>query len=201
MDRPVSAERVLDPDAPCQGVTPLVLSPMVAKDTPIVAALERACFSSAWEPSAFLNELSNPAAVYYVARCCGGIVGFAGMWVAMDEAHFTLVGVVRGHRGQGIGTLLVIELLDEAVRRGATRATLEVRELNFAAQRLYLRLGFESVGKRPRYYTDTDEDALIMWAEKIHLPDAVERRRAIRESAEATRTCRSSLSARSEADA
>lgn len=172
MDSPVKSERLLDPDAPCTSNDAATISPMTAADTPVVAALERSCFSTAWEPSALQNELSNPAAVYYVARCCGGIVGFAGMWAAMDEAHFTIVGVARGHRRRGIATLLVIALLDEAVRRGATRATLEVREHNLGAQRLYEKLGFASVGKRPRYYSDTNEDALIMWAEDIHAESA-----------------------------
>jgi ribosomal-protein-alanine N-acetyltransferase len=146
---------------------------MEPSDVPVVAAVERACFPTAWDPHAYHNELANPAAVYVVARCCGGVVAYAGMWVAMDEAHFTMVGVVAGHRRRGIGARLVSALLDEAVARGATRATLEVRERNVGAQRLYESFGFKEAGRRAGYYTDTGEAAVIMWAEGLDSPEAV----------------------------
>ncbi len=177
----MSILKLVAPDAACVSNTPAVIEPMLASDVPIVAAIERACFTSAWEPSAYYNELGNPAAVYHVARCCGSVVGFAGMWIAIDEAHFTLVGVLRGHRGRGIGTRLVVGLLDEAVERGVVRATLEVREHNTVARRLYERLGFVEAGYRHGYYTDTNETAVIMWAEDIDgVPSRTLRRDAIR---------------------
>jgi ribosomal-protein-alanine N-acetyltransferase len=177
MDGTMTGPKLLDPDAPCTSSVPASIEPMVAQDVPVVTAVERACFSSAWEPSAYYNELANPAAVYYVARCCGSIVGFAGMWIAVDEAHFTLVGVLRGHRGRGIGTRLVVQLLDEAVLRGATKATLEVREHNTTARRLYEKLGFRQLGERRGYYTDTNETAIIMWADDIDTEPMMELRR------------------------
>lgn len=163
----MSVPKLRHPRTPCESATPAVIEPMESSDVPLVASIERACFTSAWEPSAYYNELGNPAAVYHVARCCGSVVGFAGMWIAIDEAHFTLVCVVEGHRGRGIGTRLVIGLLDEAVQRGVTRATLEVREHNGVARRLYERLGFKEAGLREGYYTDTNENAVIMWAEDV----------------------------------
>ena len=168
----MSVPRLIPADTVCVSERPAVIEPMQQTDVPLVAAIERACFTTAWEPSAYYNELNNPAAVYHVARCCGSVVGFAGMWIAIDEAHFTLVCVVKGHRGRGIGKRLVISLMDEAVERGVTRATLEVREHNSVARHLYERLGFQEAGRRPGYYTDTNETAVIMWAEDIDSPSS-----------------------------
>lgn len=145
----------------------LTISAMAEADVPDVARLDQACFSSRWTVQTYRNELVNAAAAYRVARLGQVAVGFAGMWVAADEAHITLLGVQEDHRGRGIGTRLLIDLLMEARRRGAAHATLEVRERNHVAQRMYKRFRFEVRGKRKGYYTDTGEAALIMWANGI----------------------------------
>jgi ribosomal-protein-alanine N-acetyltransferase len=92
------------------------------------------------------------------------IIGFAGMWLAFDEAHLTTIGVDPLHQGLGLGELLLLCMFDEAVARGANWLTLEVRVTNAAAQALYRKYGFTDQGTRKRYYSDNNEDALIMWS-------------------------------------
>ena len=95
------------------------------------------------------------------------IRGFAGMWIMLDEAHITTIGVDPDYQGQGLGELLFVSLLDEAMQRQATWVTLEVRVSNIAAQSLYRKYGFTVQGRRPRYYSDNNEDAFIMWSESF----------------------------------
>lgn len=95
------------------------------------------------------------------------IVGFAGMWMAFDEAHITTIGIEPSRRGHGLGELLLISMIDEALARGANWLTLEVRVSNIAAQTLYRKYGFTVHGTRKRYYSDNNEDALIMWSPSL----------------------------------
>jgi ribosomal-protein-alanine N-acetyltransferase len=92
------------------------------------------------------------------------IIGFAGMWLAFDEAHVTTIGVDPPHRSLGLGELLLLCMFDEAVERRANWLTLEVRVSNASAQALYRKYGFTTHGTRKRYYSDNNEDALIMWS-------------------------------------
>jgi ribosomal-protein-alanine N-acetyltransferase len=98
------------------------------------------------------------------------IIGFAGMWLAFDEAHVTTIGVDPPHRGLGLGELLLLCMFDEAVERRANWLTLEVRVTNAAAQALYRKYGFTAHGTRKRYYSDNNEDALIMWSPALGEP-------------------------------
>jgi ribosomal-protein-alanine N-acetyltransferase len=95
------------------------------------------------------------------------IVGFAGMWMAFDEAHVTTIGVDPVYRGRGLGELLLLATFDEAMTRGAHWLTLEVRVSNEPAQSLYRKYGFTVQGTRKRYYSDNNEDALIMWSRPL----------------------------------
>jgi [ribosomal protein S18]-alanine N-acetyltransferase len=91
-----------------------------------------------------------------------GILGYAGMWLMMDESHITTIAMRTAWRGRGFGELLLMTLVDAARDLGVLRMTLEVRVSNEAAQRLYRKYGFEERGVRPRYYSDNNEDAHIM---------------------------------------
>lgn len=108
------------------------------------------------------------------------IVGHGGIWLSLDEGHITTIAVHPDHRSRGIGELLVIGLIDQAYELGAQQLTLEVRVSNVAAQRLYHKYGFAEHGIRHRYYTDNNEDAIIMWTESIHSPSFVQRLREMR---------------------
>ena len=110
---------------------------------------------------------SNRLAHYRVIRVGGRVVGYAGIWLMVDEAHVTTFAVDPAWRRRGVGERLLIAVLDLAMERGAREATLEVRLSNLAARRLYEKYGFRPVGIRPRYYSDDNEDALIMTTEPL----------------------------------
>lgn len=132
-------------------------------DIPAVLEIERGSFSTPWPSEAFTQELShNRMARYLVARQGTAVVGYAGVWLMVDEAHITTIAVHPDARRQGVGRRLMHALLLVAAEMGAARMTLEVRVSNEAAQSLYRGHGFEIAGRRERYYTDDGEDAYIM---------------------------------------
>ena len=145
----------------------LILRPMTRVDVSRVYEIECACFRSPWSKNALAGELRNSVANYLVLEKDGLIVGYAGMWVLFDEAHITNVAVMADHRKQGYGELIMRGMMDLALDKGATQMTLEVREHNVVAQRLYARLDFVQNGFRPRYYDDTGEGALLLWNRNI----------------------------------
>jgi ribosomal-protein-alanine N-acetyltransferase len=155
---------------------------MTLDDLPAVHAIERASFSVPWPDDAYRNEIrTNRLASYVVARLGGDVVGFAGIWVIVDEAHVTTFAVDPRFRRRGVGERLLLALLDLSVQRLAREATLEVRLSNLPARRLYEKYGFRPVGIRPRYYSDNGEDALIMTTEALSsagMRDRLERLRA-----------------------
>ncbi len=90
------------------------------------------------------------------------ILGFAGFWIMPDEAHITALGVRSNHRRSGMGERLLISLIDLATQLSIKTITLEVRVSNKSAQSLYQKYGFQTVGRRPRYYSNNSEDAVLM---------------------------------------
>ena len=141
----------------------LRIEPMQLDDLDAVHAIERASFTTPWPPHAYRTELeSNRLSTYVVVHVGEAVVAFGGMWLMVDEAHITTFAVDPTWRRQRIGERLVLALLDLARERHASEATLEVRLSNLAARRLYEKYGFRPVGLRPRYYSDDQEDALIM---------------------------------------
>lgn len=143
------------------------IEPMCAEDMEAVLRIDRLSFPVPWMPAAFTTELSNRSACYLVARQNGTVVGFGGAWVIMDEAHITTLAVAPEYRGQRIGERLLLTLLEEGIRRRASRATLEVRQNNRIARGLYQKFGFYEATVRKNYYTDNGEDAIVMWADNI----------------------------------
>jgi ribosomal-protein-alanine N-acetyltransferase len=136
---------------------------MRGADIEPVSKIERQSFETAWSTQAYVTELANPSAVYVVAEVDGQVVGYGGLWVIMDEAHITTIAVVPECRGYRIGERLLVEMLQVAMRKGATRATLEVRETNTVAQNLYKKYGFVWAAIRKAYYSDNNENADILW--------------------------------------
>ncbi|HMP38924.1 MAG TPA: ribosomal protein S18-alanine N-acetyltransferase [Roseiflexaceae bacterium] len=108
------------------------------------------------------------------------IVGYGGVWLSLTEGHITTIAVAPEWRGHGLGELILAGLIDEALGLGATVLTLEVRVSNNIAQQLYLKYGFRPAGTRQRYYTDNNEDALMMWTDSIREPAYQERLRQLR---------------------
>lgn len=109
------------------------------------------------------------------------IVGFAGLWIMLDEAHITTIGITPEHRRRSLGELLFVALVDEAVQRGARWVTLEVRVSNEPAQALYRKYGFEVQGTRRNYYSDNAEDAYIMWSPELDNAAVLDRYSHLRE--------------------
>jgi ribosomal-protein-alanine N-acetyltransferase len=98
------------------------------------------------------------------------IIGFAGLWLMVDEAHVTTIATHPGFRRLGLGELLLVSLIDIAYSIGAKWVTLEARVSNYKAQNLYRKYGFREAGIRHRYYSDNQEDAVIMWTDEINSP-------------------------------
>ena len=141
----------------------LSIVPMREEHIAAIAALERACFAHPWSEKSLREELENPQAVFRVAATSkNGVVGYAGMHVVLDECYMDNVAVRPDFRRQGAAKALVSALLGWARENGARFLTLEVRPGNVAAIALYRALCFEEVGRRPRFYTDPVEDALLM---------------------------------------
>ncbi len=132
-------------------------------DLPVVMELDREAFFDPWSRETWLREMKNPIAVWIVEATDSDIAGFAGIWNVAGEAQVMRVAVKKAMRNQGLGLLLTQELINRAWESGAEAVTLEVRESNTAARKVYERCGFVSSGVRPDYYEDTHEGAVIMW--------------------------------------
>jgi len=152
------------------------IEPMRVDDLAAVQAIEQASFTTPWPSHAYRSELeTNRLASYLVARAADEVVAYGGMWLMVDEAHITTFAVDPRWRRQRIGERLLLALLDVARARHAREATLEVRLSNLPARRLYEKYGFRPVGLRPRYYSDNQEDALIMTTDPLGDRRMVER--------------------------
>ena len=103
------------------------------------------------------------------------IIGFAGLWLMVDEAHVTTIAMHPNHRRRGLGEFMLASLIDISYSIGAKWVTLEVRVSNYPAQKLYQKYGFREAGLRHRYYSDNQEDALIMWTDEINSPAYIQK--------------------------
>ncbi|MCY9514355.1 ribosomal protein S18-alanine N-acetyltransferase [Paenibacillus apiarius] len=145
---------------------PVDLRWMTIEDIPGVMTVEHASFTMPWTQDAFRNELTqNHFAKYVVMIFEERIIGYAGMWTVIDEAHITNIAVHPDFRGHGLGERLLLELVVRAMALQMQKMTLEVRVSNQVAQRLYAKFGFTGCGIRKGYYSDNQEDALIMWTD------------------------------------
>lgn len=146
----------------------ITIRSMAAEDLEQVHALDQRSFPTPWPLRSFQFELhKNEAAYLWVAEAenenrSKEVVGVIVVWFLIDLAHIATLAVDEGHRRSKIATRLICTALTHLVAQGAESATLEVRESNIAAQRLYRRLGFQLVGRRPAYYKDNNEDAILM---------------------------------------
>jgi ribosomal-protein-alanine N-acetyltransferase len=113
------------------------------------------------------------------------IVGYAGLWLMVDEAHVTTIAVHPRYRGEGVGELLLVQMIDTALSIDAHWLTLEVRKSNLVAQKLYHKYTFREMGMRRRYYSDNGEDALVMWTDALDSETFAEALRRNRSSLEA----------------
>lgn len=149
--------------------TKIQLRPMTPADVDGVWEVERLSFRTPWSKEAFRHEAEAEYAIYLVLATEQAIIGYAGAHLIFGEAHVTNVAIHPDWRGNGLGELLMKALETTAVAGGARRATLEVRVSNEAARSLYTKLGWvtEKGAVRKGYYTDTGEDAIIMWKDPL----------------------------------
>jgi ribosomal-protein-alanine N-acetyltransferase len=147
---------------------------MQMEDLEQVAAIDRLSFSLPWPENSYHYELvENRCSLLKVAETESKVVGVVVVWLIEDEAHIATIAVHPDYRGTGISCALLADMLVDAIRKGARLATLEVRAGNRIAQALYKRFGFDIAGRRPRYYRDNFEDALIMTALSINEEDVM----------------------------
>jgi [ribosomal protein S18]-alanine N-acetyltransferase len=175
---------------------PYLVGPMLAEDVHTVAMIEQRVFSMPWSENSFRYEATQAdTSEYLVARYLpwmassakvsflaslrkvlqpdqedASLLGYGGSWFVVDEAHITTLAVRAEWRGRGLGELLLVSLIERAIRRRAELVTLEVRASNLLAQNLYQKYGFRKVGRRKGYYTDDHEDAHIMTIEPLMDP-------------------------------
>lgn len=140
---------------------------MTIEDIDQVLRIEQEAFTLPWTREAFEHEMTTNLYSYYILAETEEkeIVGYCGMWIVMDESHITNVAVTKKMRGLKIGEGLMREAFRVVLEQEVVLMTLEVRVSNDVAKKLYYKLGFQDGGIRKNYYTDTQEDALVMWVE------------------------------------
>lgn len=135
---------------------------MTVQDLEQLMIIEQESFSLPWSRQSYEAELQNSYADYLVCDWEGEVAGYIGMWTVMEEAHLTNVAVAPGYRGRGIARTLMRTQERLARSKGASMMLLEVRPSNQAALQLYSGLGYIHAAIRKNYYSDNQEDALIM---------------------------------------
>ncbi|MGL6185420.1 MAG: ribosomal protein S18-alanine N-acetyltransferase [Clostridium chrysemydis] len=140
----------------------LILKEMDESHILEVKAISDSSLKESWSLDSIKNELSNSLATYIVGILDNTVIGFAGAWLIASEGQITNVSVSKDFRGQGIGFKIINELLKTLSSKGSKEVTLEVRESNLAAQKLYEKCGFKNEGIRKNFYPDK-ENAIIMW--------------------------------------
>lgn len=142
----------------------ILIRPMELGDLDQVEEVEKKSFTSLWTKSLYRRELlENSFASYFVIEIDQKVIGFCGLWLVIDEAQVTNIAVDPSYRGHGYGSLLFQYMIKHAMEKGATNLSLEVRKSNNQAQSLYRKFGLEKAGVRKNYYTDNNEDAIVMW--------------------------------------
>ena len=136
---------------------------MTIDDLLQVLAIDQVSFSLPWPERSFRFEITdNPASRTWVTESDGKITGMIVVWLLVDEAHIATIATHPDHRRQGIASRLLTHALHSMKDEGAVNSVLEVRESNTAAQEMYRKLGFVESGRRPHYYRDNNEDAILM---------------------------------------
>lgn len=151
------------------------IAPMRHRHLRAIMAIEQQVYPTPWTQSLFLSELGMPASrAYVVAKAGRGVVGYAGIMWAPDEAHVTTIAVDPRWQRRHVATRLLVALVREAIDRHFTALTLEVRVSARGAQDLYRRFGMTPAGARKDYYARPVEDAVVMWVRDINTPEYAE---------------------------
>lgn len=130
------------------------------KAAPYIANIEKHCFSSPWSENQILSSDDNT--VFYIAKQGEKVIGYAGMYMVLNEGYVTNIGVLPEYRKKGIGKELMERLIDLSKEKNLSFLSLEVRKTNTPAIKLYTSFEFQNVGIRKNFYTNPKEDAIIM---------------------------------------
>jgi [ribosomal protein S18]-alanine N-acetyltransferase len=146
-----------------------LLDPGADTDIDAIVVLETHSFTNPWSRETLVWELQNSdvTRVYLLRDDHGQIVAFCVCWLIFDELHINTLAVDPAARRRGLATYLLGQVMIEAAKDGGKKATLEVRASNNAALALYSGLGFHVAARRPKYYTQPEEDALILWRDSL----------------------------------
>ncbi len=149
--------------------------PMRRRHLRSVLRIEGEVYPRPWSMSLFLSEMAlRSTRAYLVARVGRDVVGYAGLMITGEDGHVTTIAVDQRWQRHQIGTRLLLAIAREATEREVVNLTLEVRMANRAAQELYRSFGFRPVGVRKNYYAETNEDALVMWADDVNATEYAE---------------------------
>ncbi|GAB4415307.1 MAG: ribosomal protein S18-alanine N-acetyltransferase [Anaerolineales bacterium] len=149
----------------------LLIRKMKVEDVPAAHALDVLSFSLPWSERSLRFEVTdNPAARCWIAEIDNRLAGMLILWLIVDEAHIATIATHPQFRRMGVGSQLLENALQSALAEGARKAVLEVRAGNLAAQAMYQKFGFVEDGRRPRYYKDNHEDAVLMSLDLANLP-------------------------------
>jgi ribosomal-protein-alanine N-acetyltransferase len=140
----------------------MILRPMIIEDLEQVVEIEKDSMPSPWSKELFEEELKRERARYFVGEIDGQVAGYMGYWEAPEEAHIINLAVAPRFRQKGLGFQMMEYCLRFAYKKGARLATLEVRESNEAALKLYEKMNFRIVAIRKKYYSDNQENAVVM---------------------------------------
>ncbi|WP_251861522.1 ribosomal protein S18-alanine N-acetyltransferase [Clostridium sp. Marseille-Q2269] len=143
----------------------IIILPLSLEYIDGVMEIDSLSFSVPWSKISYETELKNKFAKYIIVvdKTNNKVLGFAGMWLIIDECHITNIAVHPNYRGLGIGNILMNEIIEFCKQHTITGITLEVRESNTTAKNLYYKHGFKDSGIRKGYYSDNNENALLMW--------------------------------------
>lgn len=136
---------------------------MTEEDIDDVLEISSLSFSHSWSRDSYLKELNNKLATYIVAEVDNKVVGFIGTWIIVDESNITNVAVHPDFRKMKIASKLIESLISFCKDQNCTAHTLEVRASNIPAINLYKKFNFVESGVRRGYYSDNNEDAILMW--------------------------------------
>jgi [ribosomal protein S18]-alanine N-acetyltransferase len=158
----------------------VTIGPMRRRHLRSVIRIEQQVYPRPWSMGLFMSELAyRGSRVYLVARVGNAVVAYGGLMLVTEDGHITTLAVDPSWHRHRLGTRLLHALAVAAVDRGARNLTLEVRAGNHAAQELYRSFGFAPAGIRKGYYVETNEDAIIMWANDVDQPAYADRLAAL----------------------
>ncbi|HET6792815.1 MAG TPA: ribosomal protein S18-alanine N-acetyltransferase [Acidimicrobiales bacterium] len=171
------------PENPAVVAGAVTLAPMRRRHLRPVMRIESIVYPRPWSLTLFMSELTlRGTRAYHVAKVGNTVVGYSGLMVGTEDAHVTTIAVDPAWQRRGIATRLMANMVRVALERGARNLTLEVRVGNTGAQALYRQFGFVPAGIRKNYYSETNEDALVMWASDIDTEEYLQRLEGIEAS-------------------